>query len=103
MHSKSHNVFSKSDIFKLYASVSLTKRTASGFLNRMLFTVILVTGIRPTALCTLTVNQFGNVKLHNEMVWKITATVKNFDDSAKIQAQGWESGGTKTSRSLSLG
>ena len=58
-HVISHNVLSRDELIHLYRSESLSKNTPKRFLTRLVFTVGILTALRPVAIATLSVSQFS--------------------------------------------
>lgn len=57
MQTVPHNVICRTEVSLLFKSKSLRKEVPSGFLSRPVFTMGLLTEMRPTAICTLRVSQ----------------------------------------------
>lgn len=95
LHTVSHNVLSREDLRKLYASLSMSKSTPQSYLSRLMFTIGIVIGMRPSALCYLRIGQFCKVEINDSVVRKICAAVINAEGSAKTAQGGWKCIGSK--------
>ena len=91
----SHNVLSKEEVVKLYKSPSLSRDTSAGFQARMVFTIGLLTGMRPTALWTLSVSQIRRQMFMNKQCYVITGAVGSSSGSSKTTRGGWRAIGQK--------
>lgn len=89
-HTNSHNVLSREDVRKLYSSHSMNQKTAKGYLARLFFTILIVTAMRPSALCFLKVSQFSKMEVDNNFVWKISGSVGGDDGTSKTSQGGWK-------------
>lgn len=90
LHSQHHNVLTREDLLKLFNSPSLSRDSPSGFQNRLVFTVGILTAMRPTALATLKLSQFQKIRLGDDTVWKITGCVGSTSGSSKTAGGGWK-------------
>lgn len=61
VHKKSHKVLSCGDMKILYYSSGLENNMPKGFQPRMIFNLALLTGVRPTELHSIEVDQFQEV------------------------------------------
>lgn len=59
-------------------------------MNRLIFTVGIVTAMSPTALMLLRVSQFPKMKLGDDMVWKIRSSNGSLDRTSKTNLDGWK-------------
>jgi len=94
-HVVSHNVLSRQDLLQLYRSESLSKETPKGFQTRLIFTIGVLTAMRPTALASLTLSQFKKIKIGDEVVWVITGAVGSDCGASKTAKGGWSAIGGK--------
>lgn len=85
---KNHNVLTRDQLERLYLSPSLSRQTPIGFQSRMVFNIALITKMRPSALWSLTTNQFENVDIDGTMVWKITARMADPNGATKTNQGG---------------
>lgn len=83
LHTKIDNVLYTSDLAMLYSSSYLCNRTTKGYQTRLVFTIENLTGMRPTALWYLSVDQVSKVKIRDGVVWKISGRVGPTDGTAK--------------------
>ena len=95
LHVISHNVLSRGELIHLYRSESLSKNTLKGFLTRFVFTVGILTALRPVALATLSVRQFSQLKIGERFVWKITSAIGSNEGASKTARGGWGAIGQK--------
>lgn len=86
---------SSADLKTLYASLSLSKKTAKGYLTRLIFSVGLVTSMRPTAKYILDTSQFKRIMLDGKVVWKITGMIGSAAGALKTNKVGWSTIGEK--------
>lgn len=93
MHSQQHNVFSRDDLIELYKSKSLSKDTPTGFQTRLIFSLGLVTAMRPTALVSLNRNQFEKQVINGRKAWVVTEVIGDLTGSPKTSKGGWSSVG----------
>lgn len=91
MHTTHHNVLSRTELVTLYKSASLSLQTPKGFQNCVIFTIGIVTAMRPTAMAFLKRHQFQKIRLDDDWVWKITGTVGSTSGSSKTSSGGWKS------------
>lgn len=94
LHKISHNLLSKSDMFHLYQSESLSKTNEKGFLNRFIFAFKIFTAMRLTNLMLLRVCQFSEMNL-DDMVWKITSAIGSLNGMCKTHRGGCKCFGEK--------
>lgn len=65
-----HNVLSKVDLIKLYGSRSLSVETPKEYKNRLVFTIGVLTAMRPNAMSLIKRSQFIKMEINNEILWK---------------------------------
>lgn len=87
---ESHNVLSKEDVIKLYESPLLDRDTPLGFQARLVFSVALITAMRPSALVHLTVGQVQKITCGGEQVWKICGVIGSRVGASKTATGGWK-------------
>ena len=75
MRTNSHNTLSTEDLHLLYGSQHLSRDTPQGFQARLVFSMALITAMRPTALVELTTQQVTKERRVGEDLWVITAAV----------------------------
>lgn len=95
MHTESHNTVSQDDLFRLFRSQSLSKKTAPGFQARIIFIVSLLTAMRPSALEYLSANQSEKVRIDGKLVWKIVYANVSSSGAVKGHREGWDQNGKK--------
>lgn len=92
---ESHNVLSREEVVALFKSPSLCKQTPVGFQTRLVFSIGLLTGMRPTALWSLSVGQFSLRQHLGKECLVITGAVGATNGSSKTCRGGWASIGQK--------
>lgn len=73
--SASHNVLTKEDIFTLYDSDSLSKKTPLGFLTRIIFNLALSTTWRPGMLHNIDISDIKTETHKGEQVYRIKSRI----------------------------
>lgn len=101
MNTKSHNFLLNEDIDTIFQSPSLSKNTPKGYQTRLVVTVGILIGMRPTGFSPLLVSQFERVKLRDSVVWKINASVGARNGSSKKRRM--ELCGSETAGNMCLG
>ena len=94
-HVVSHHVLSRYDLVKLYKSASLSRDSPKELQARVIFTVGILTAMRPSALATLKVWQFKRVMIKDQAVWMISGVIRRDCGALKTERGGWAAIGNK--------
>lgn len=86
----------------LYNSPSIRNNRPKGFQTRLSFTIGVLTGIRPTALCSLSASQFKKMKINDNIFWVITKTNGSTEGSSKLQKLDTQQWGEKYQKCMFL-
>lgn len=81
---------SKEDLMRLFKSKLLSPDWPKGFTNRAIFTVGLLTAMRPTSMALLSSHQWLKMKLGSDFAWKITGTAGYVNGSSRKTSGGWK-------------
>lgn len=91
LHLISRNVLFRQEIVHLCKSPALSRLTLKVFQNRIIFTVEIQTGMRPTTVGSVTVNQVRKGQLESNTIWKVTGKIANWQRASKIYEGGGNS------------
>lgn len=89
-HTQHHNVLFKDELLLLFNSQSLSPESPKGFQDWVVFTVEILTAMRPTAMALMKRIQFKKMSLGAYEVWKFTGTVGSIDGGSKKSCGGWK-------------
>ena len=89
MRTNSHNTLSTEDLRLFYGSQHLSIDTPQSFLARPVFSMALITAMRPTALVELTTEQVTKERRDGEDLWVITAAVRSRVGASKTNPGGY--------------
>ena len=84
-----HKTLSTEDLRELYGSLHLYRDTPKGFQARLVFSMALITAMRPTALVELTTEQVNKERRNGEDPWVIRAAVGSHVRASKTDPGGF--------------
>lgn len=95
MRTNSHNNLTTEDLRLIYGTLHLSRDTPQGFQARLVFSMAIITAMKPTALVELTTDQVTKKRQDGEDLWVITAAVGSRVGASKTNLGGYNAVGDK--------
>lgn len=85
---KHHNTLPRSDLIKLYDHPICDSTTSLGYINRLVLSMAICLGIRPTSMHELSLSQFRDVQIESETVIIYTERIGSNTGASKGKKGG---------------
>lgn len=75
LHTQNHNVISREDSLKLFQSPFLWRDSPCGYQNFQIFTISILTAMRPSVLAFIRMSQFQKLNMGFNVVFTVSGVV----------------------------